>query len=118
MINITIVASGSRGDVQPYIALGHGLKAAGYGVRLLSSENFETLVREAGLGFASIGDSVEVVLESEAWRIPTKKSGNGRDGILAVRMEDMQTDAKTDRIAPVPTFPLRRATVIRDVRTS
>ena len=43
MMTISIVASGSRGDVQPYIALGQGLKAAGYHIRLLASENFEPL---------------------------------------------------------------------------
>lgn len=46
MTQITIVASGTRGDVQPYVALGKGLKEAGYTVRLLSSENFRDLAAE------------------------------------------------------------------------
>jgi sterol 3beta-glucosyltransferase len=40
MLDIAIIALGSRGDVQPYIALGKGLKAAGYSVRLVTHENF------------------------------------------------------------------------------
>jgi sterol 3beta-glucosyltransferase len=75
MTTISIVASGSRGDVQPYVALGHGLKQAGYHVRLLSSENFAGLVQEGGLEFVSIGESVESVIETDEWR-KTIASGN------------------------------------------
>jgi sterol 3beta-glucosyltransferase len=35
-MKIFIVTAGSGGDVQPYVALGKGLKAAGYAVTLLS----------------------------------------------------------------------------------
>jgi len=31
-MRIAIIAPGSRGDVQPYIALGKGLEKAGHGV--------------------------------------------------------------------------------------
>lgn len=68
MTTITIVASGTRGDVQPYVALGVGLQKAGYRVRLLSSDNFEPLVTQAGLEFNSMGENIETVLESEEWR--------------------------------------------------
>ena len=34
MRRITILALGSRGDVQPYITLGQGLQAAGHQVRV------------------------------------------------------------------------------------
>jgi UDP:flavonoid glycosyltransferase YjiC (YdhE family) len=43
IMQIAILTSGSRGDVQPFIALGVGLRGAGYQVRLLvkpSSEKF------------------------------------------------------------------------------
>ena len=36
-MRITIFALGTRGDVQPYIALGLGLQAAGHQVKLASS---------------------------------------------------------------------------------
>ncbi|MEM7580346.1 MAG: glycosyltransferase [Cyanobacteria bacterium P01_A01_bin.80] len=48
---ITILTAGSRGDVQPYIALGVGLKEAGYKVRIAASENFESLIKGFGLEF-------------------------------------------------------------------
>ena len=75
MVEIAIVASGTRGDVQPYIALGQGLHKAGYRVRLLTSDNFATLAADAGLAFASTGESIEATLQSEEWR-KTIQSGN------------------------------------------
>lgn len=35
-MEIAIIAPGSRGDVQPYVALGKGLRDAGHGVRVVS----------------------------------------------------------------------------------
>ncbi|MDX2161716.1 MAG: glycosyltransferase [bacterium] len=74
-MTITIIASGTRGDVQPYIALAQGLVTAGEHVRLITSDDFEPLVREAGVEFASLGESVESVLQSPEWRAATE-SGN------------------------------------------
>ena len=47
----TILAIGSRGDVQPLIALGIGLKAAGVDVRLASHADFAAAVLAHGLEF-------------------------------------------------------------------
>ncbi|MBI1293566.1 glycosyltransferase [bacterium] len=67
-MKISVVASGTRGDVQPYLALSKGLQDAGLSVRLLASENFETLVQEAGVAFASTGIGAEERIQSEEWR--------------------------------------------------
>lgn len=88
MTVLSIVASGTRGDVQPYIALGKGLQQAGYTVRILTSDGFETLVTEAGLAFCSTGTSVEAILQSDEWR-KTLDSGN----FLAITRR-MQSEAK------------------------
>jgi sterol 3beta-glucosyltransferase len=63
-MQIAIIAMGTRGDVQPYLALGKGLKAAGHSVRLITHENFETLVTSHGLNFCSVKGNVQEVLES------------------------------------------------------
>jgi sterol 3beta-glucosyltransferase len=75
MRDIAIVASGTRGDVQPYVALGKGLKAAGYRVRLLGSANFEQLATGAGLAFAAMGPNIEAMLQGDEWR-QTLESSN------------------------------------------
>jgi UDP:flavonoid glycosyltransferase YjiC (YdhE family) len=50
-MKITILAQGSRGDVQPYVALGVGLKNAGYQVCMPAPEVFRQLICDAGLDF-------------------------------------------------------------------
>ncbi|KAJ6606176.1 UDP-Glycosyltransferase/glycogen phosphorylase [Mycena vulgaris] len=54
-MNIVIMIVGSRGDVQPYVALGKLLLADGHRVRIASHETFRTFVNEAGLEFFNIG---------------------------------------------------------------
>ena len=50
-MKIAVVCAGSRGDVQPYVALALGLKSAGYHVRVVTHESFEPMVRERELDF-------------------------------------------------------------------
>jgi UDP:flavonoid glycosyltransferase YjiC (YdhE family) len=61
-MRVTILAVGSRGDVQPYVALGKGLQQAGYHVRLGMPANFESLAESYGLEFAAISPSSQRIL--------------------------------------------------------
>lgn len=63
LMKIAIIAMGSRGDVQPYIALGKGLKISGYDVRLITHENFNQLVTSHGLEFYPVRGNVQSFLE-------------------------------------------------------
>jgi sterol 3beta-glucosyltransferase len=59
---ITILTYGSRGDVQPFVALGVGLQRAGHSVRLAAPEVFSEFVRGYGLDFAPLpGNPSELV---------------------------------------------------------
>ena len=61
-VRITITTGGSRGDVQPYVALGLGLKAAGHEVLLAAPAAFQDLVLGRGLRFYPIAlDPLESV---------------------------------------------------------
>ncbi|KAJ9246965.1 CAZyme family GT1 [Paecilomyces variotii] len=61
-LNIVIQVVGSRGDVQPFIALGNELQKFGHRVRLATHAIFEDFVTKAGLEFYSIGgDPVELM---------------------------------------------------------
>ncbi len=64
-MRIAIVTIGSRGDVQPYVALGMGLQAAGFGVRLAAHEEFEPFVRSHGLEFASVSGNPREAMTTE-----------------------------------------------------
>ena len=61
-MHITILALGSRGDVQPYAVLGSGLRFAGHQVRFVTFESFASLVAENKLDFHPIhGDAQALV---------------------------------------------------------
>ena len=53
-MNLSIAAVGSRGDVQPYLALGLGLQRAGYQVQICADRLFEHLVTSTGLAFMPV----------------------------------------------------------------
>jgi sterol 3beta-glucosyltransferase len=63
-MRVTIIASGSRGDVQPHVALAVGLKKAGHYVRVFTSEDFHDLVTDHDLEFLDIGGSMEAAARS------------------------------------------------------
>jgi UDP:flavonoid glycosyltransferase YjiC (YdhE family) len=52
MKTITFLASGTRGDVIPYIALGLGFRDAGFQVRVAAPIGFRQLIEPSGLTFA------------------------------------------------------------------
>ncbi|KAF7717345.1 Sterol 3-beta-glucosyltransferase [Penicillium ucsense] len=54
-LNIVIQIVGSRGDVQPFIALGNALQAHGHRVRIATHDVFENFVKESHLEFFPIG---------------------------------------------------------------
>lgn len=54
-LNIVIQVVGSRGDVQPFVALGQELQTYGHRVRLATHDIFEHFVSESGLEFFPIG---------------------------------------------------------------
>lgn len=54
-MRITILALGSRGDTQPYVALGRGLLASGHTVTLVAGDEFADFVAAHGLAYAPVG---------------------------------------------------------------
>lgn len=81
-LNIVIQIVGSRGDVQPFIALGSALKNHGHRVRLASHDVFEEFVRESGLEFFPIGgDPAELMayMVKNPGLIPQMKSLRQRE---------------------------------------
>ena len=65
-MKITINAFGSRGDVQPFVALGKGLRAAGFEVLITTHKVFEKLTQENGLDYFPIDANPHDVLVSQA----------------------------------------------------
>ncbi|KAL4895558.1 sterol 3-beta-glucosyltransferase [Aspergillus ambiguus] len=61
-LRITCLTIGSRGDVQPYIALCKGLLAEGHRPKIATHAEFEPWVRKHGIDFAPVeGDPAELM---------------------------------------------------------
>ena len=61
---ITLLTSGTRGDVLPYIALGEGLLDAGYQIRIAAPLGFANLVQQSKLTFAPFeGNPSDLLIE-------------------------------------------------------
>jgi UDP:flavonoid glycosyltransferase YjiC (YdhE family) len=58
-MNILIHVWGSLGDVHPFLAVGLALRARGNSVTVLSTGNFEALIRGTGLGFHAIAGAAD-----------------------------------------------------------
>ncbi|MCH5688904.1 glycosyltransferase [Niabella sp. W65] len=59
-----IITFGSRGDIQPYIALALGLKNRGHWVGILGNENFSELVTAHEIDFYSLPGNIEAMLQT------------------------------------------------------
>jgi len=72
-MRIAIITIGTRGDVQPYIALGQGLIKAGHTVRLATHKDFEDLVKSYGLEFWSIRGNAQLLAGNQEVRELSEK---------------------------------------------
>lgn len=80
-MKITILTSGTRGDIQPYLALGVGLKKSGHQVRMVGAEDFEGFVKSYGLDFFPLHMNMSEVIDSEGAQA-ILEAGNPLKGLL------------------------------------
>ncbi|MBD8498304.1 glycosyltransferase [Paenibacillus arenosi] len=64
-MRIIMLTIGTRGDVQPFVALGVGLQKRGYEVVIATSSHFESFVLKQGIGFSPIRADYMKLTESE-----------------------------------------------------
>lgn len=74
-MRMAMIAIGTRGDVQPYVALGRGLQAAGHHVCLISTDNYQEFVRGHGLEFASTGADTQAIYTQQGGQ-PWSRAGD------------------------------------------
>ena len=67
-MNVLIITIGSRGDVQPFVALGKGLKAAGHRVTLCTCSSFERFISSHGLNYGHMTDELLKLMDSDVGR--------------------------------------------------
>jgi sterol 3beta-glucosyltransferase len=84
-MNILILTIGSRGDVQPYVALGQGLQQAGHTVTLCTAPLFQEMVTAYGLTFAPMDDEMIRLTDSAEGRQMVEGGGNPLKAINLVK---------------------------------
>ncbi|KAL4959948.1 UDP-glucose:sterol glycosyltransferase [Aspergillus stella-maris] len=93
-LRITCLTIGSRGDVQPYIALCKGLLKEGHKPRIATHAEFEQSVREHGIDFAPVdGDPAELMqlcVENGMFTVSFLKEAKARFGSW---IDDLLTSA-------------------------
>ena len=65
-MKILILTLGSRGDVQPYVALGAALRARGHDVTVSAGRGFEAMIEAHGLTAQPLSDDVRELIQDPA----------------------------------------------------
>jgi sterol 3beta-glucosyltransferase len=109
-MRILIPTIGTRGDVQPFIALAHGLIQAGHEVRLASHPAMKSLVESHTVAFTPIGPDIDFAKEVAAIRSRTRNAIFAliqamRYGfeLLEACHEDLLAECRTTELVIVPT---------------
>jgi sterol 3beta-glucosyltransferase len=79
-MRILLLALGTRGDVQPFVALGKRLQRAGHDVAVCASAGFAPWIREHGLGYAHMHNDILDLVNSDAGR----KAMEGAGGVAGL----------------------------------
>lgn len=73
-MKVAIITSGSRGDVQPFLALSLGLKKAGHDVQLVTHLPFQNWIEDYGIPFRPLaGDPKDLLKTKEGQRFVTAR---------------------------------------------
>ena len=84
-MKILILTIGSRGDVQPYVALAQGLQQAGHDVTLCTGELFKEMVTTYGLAFEPMDDEMIRLADSPEARQMIEGGGSALKAISLVK---------------------------------
>ena len=85
-MKITLFAAGSRGDIQPCVALSKGLQQAGYHVCLAAPQDFADFIQQHGVDFSPLRGDVQQIMASDTGRSFMETGGaNPLKSIRAVR---------------------------------
>jgi sterol 3beta-glucosyltransferase len=67
-MKITMIAIGTRGDVQPAVAVGKALSSKGHIIRILAGANFQNWIKSHGLEAVASQTDIQAVMESPLGR--------------------------------------------------
>ena len=64
MASIQLISIGSRGDLEPYLALLEELQQRGHDVHLIGSPDFQAIAAESGIRFTALPGDFRVLMGS------------------------------------------------------
>lgn len=98
-MKIILLSIGTRGDMEPFLAIGNLLVSHGHDVTCAFPEQFRPLAEKSHIKFASLGSSFLEMLDSENGRIAMGGSGSGFRKLLAyIRLSRNQTELQKELI--------------------
>lgn len=75
-MKILIHTLGTRGDIQPFVALGKGLLQAGHRVAICTAEGFRPFIEEHGIGYAYLNNGILDLAQAQAGQAALEGRGN------------------------------------------
>jgi sterol 3beta-glucosyltransferase len=84
-MRVAIHTLGTRGDVQPYLALALGLKAEGHDVIIAAPSQFESFVAARGIGFAHLPGEFLALMETPEAKAAMAGSGGFAAGFKMMK---------------------------------
>lgn len=98
-MKIILLSIGTRGDMEPFLAIGELLKEKGHQVICAFPEQFKNLAEDSNLEFASLGKKFIEMLDSNDGKIAMGGSGSGLKKFLAyAKLAKNQTEANKEMI--------------------
>ncbi len=104
MADILILTQVSRGDVQPYVALGAALADRGHRVTVSTGQGFDDLITQHGLSAALLSVDMQAMMESLEIKVAKKsvrgwfKAFRSSQDLMQGQLDEMWSVAK--RVAP------------------
>lgn len=94
-MKILLIGYGSRGDVQPLLALGQGLVNAGYDITIAAGNNFQEFVENAGLKFVGFATNMQQLMTSDEGKewIDNSSGNSLREAQNMKRMLELVSDS-------------------------
>ncbi|MBN2029889.1 glycosyltransferase family 1 protein [bacterium] len=98
-MKIILISIGTRGDMEPFLAIGEILKEKGHEVICAFPEQFRNLAEDSSLKFASLGSKFIDLLESDAGKVAFGGSGSGFKKMMAyIKLAMKQTETNKELV--------------------
>jgi sterol 3beta-glucosyltransferase len=83
-MKVFVATIGTRGDVQPYVALAEGLSGAGHAVTVCTSPRYESMITGRGIGYGYLSDDLVALVETPRGREAIAAAGGAISGLRSL----------------------------------